>query len=231
MARAAPIDHHHDAERVYVPVDAFTFEGFQRWVESEEFPQTGRIDFVAGEVEVDMSPEDPGSHSVVKVAISKTLQILVSEQDLGEVYSDSTRLTHARASLSTEPDVMVALWDTFDRGRVRYVPARQSPDRVPTVDGSPDLVVEVVSNSSVRKDTVILPPLYAKANIPERWLVDARQELRFEVFTLHNGEYAAVAPDPDGWTPSPVLGGRFRLVRLRTRRGNWRYVLEHTEAP
>ena len=227
MARAAPMDHHHHEERVHVPADAFTFEGFQRWAESADFPQTGRIDFMAGEVEVDMSPEDPGSHAVVKVAISTTLQVLVSEQDRGEVYSDSTRLTHAPAGLSIEPDVMVALWDTFDRGRVWYVPARQSPDRVPTVDGSPDVVVEVVSNSSVLKDTVILPPLYAKAEIPESWLVDARQELRFEVFTLRDGEYAAVAPDPDGWTPSPVLGGRFRLVRIQTRRGNWRYVLEH----
>jgi Uma2 family endonuclease len=229
MARAAHSDYPYEL-RVPIPVEAFTFEGFQRWAESAEFPASGRIDFLAGEVEVDMSPEDLASHAVVKVAISKTLQILVSEQDLGEVYSDSTRLAHSGAGLSTEPDVMVALWDTFDRGRVRYVLARQSSDLVPTLAGSPDLVVEIVSNSSVRKDTVVLPPLYARADIPERWLVDARRDLRFEVFTLKDGEYVAVAPEVDGWTASPVLGVRFRLLRLPTRRGNWRYILEHEKA-
>jgi len=229
MSQTAPIDDHSE-ERAQIPRDAFSFEGFQRWVDSAEFPETGRIDFLRGGVEVDMSPEDLGSHAVVKVAISKTLQILVSEQDLGEVYSDSTRLTSSRAGLSTEPDVMVALWDTFDRGLVRYLPSRQSADLVPTLDGSPDLVVEVVSNSSVRKDTVILPPLYADSGIPEYWLVDARRDLAFEVFTLRAGEYAVVAPGPGGWTLSPVLGCRVRLVRLRTRRGNWRYVLEHEQA-
>lgn len=229
MARAAPLDSHPDG-RVQIPADAFSFEGFQRWLESPDFPETGRIDFLSGEVEVDMSPEEPGSHAVVKVAISTTLQILVSQQDRGEVYSDSTRLTNVGAGLSTEPDVLVALWDSFDRGRVRYLSSRQSLDLVPTLDGSPDLVVEVVSNSSVRKDTVVLPLLYAKAEIPERWLVDARRELDFEIFTLEGGDYVAVRPDPNGWTVSPVLGRRFRLVRLQTRRGTWRYVLEHEEA-
>jgi len=31
-------------EDLRIPEDAFTFEGFQRWMESEEFPETGRID-------------------------------------------------------------------------------------------------------------------------------------------------------------------------------------------
>jgi hypothetical protein len=46
----------------------------------------------------------------------------------------------------------------------------------------------------VRKDTVLLPPLYAGAEIPEHWLVDARGELRFEVFPLRDDTYAAVPP-------------------------------------
>jgi Uma2 family endonuclease len=226
MAHAALIHLHPDAQ-VRIPAEAFSYEGFRRWAESAEFPETGRIDFLDGEVVVDMSPEELGSHAVVKVALSTALQVLVSQQDRGEVYSDSTRLTNAAAGLSTEPDVLVALWDTFDRGRVRYLTSQQSPDLVPTLDGSPDLVVEVVSNSSVRKDTEVLPPLYAKAGIPERWLVDARQELTFEIFMLERGKYVAVSPGLDGWTSSPVLGCRFRLLRLGTRRGTWRYVLEH----
>ena len=227
MARAHAPFAGDQEELVAIPADAFTYEGFRRWVESDDFPETGRIDFLAGRVEVDMSPEEPRSHSVVKVAVSKTLQILVSEQDRGEVYSDRTRLTNPRAGLSAEPDILVVLWDSFDSGRVRYLQAQQSPDLVPTIDGTPDLVIEVVSKSSVRKDTVLFPPLYAKAEIPEHWLVDAREELRFEIFTLRGGTYTAAPPDSEGWIASPVLGCHFRLVRLRTRGATWRYVLEH----
>jgi hypothetical protein len=33
-------------------------EGFRRWAFSAEFPEIGRIDYLAGDVEVDTSPED-----------------------------------------------------------------------------------------------------------------------------------------------------------------------------
>ena len=36
------------------------------------------------------------------------------------------------------------------------------------------MVLEVVSKTSVRKDTVVLPQLYWKSKIPEYWLVDGR---------------------------------------------------------
>ncbi len=230
MAHAYAPAYDHDEERVHVPMDAFTFEGFQRWMESDEFPESGRIDFLAGKVEVDLSPEDAKSHSVVKVAISTGLQIVVSHANLGEVYSDSTRLIHPQAGLSTEPDVMVVFSETFERGRVRYVPGSSNPDLTPALEGSPDLVVEVMSFSSVRKDTEVLRRLYARAGIPEYWLADARVGLHhFQILTLQEGEYVAVPPDPDGWTPSPRLGLRFRLVRHRTPHGSWRYVLEHRD--
>jgi len=45
-------------ERVEIPMDVRTLADFRRWALSEHFPQTGRIDFVAGSIEVDMSPEE-----------------------------------------------------------------------------------------------------------------------------------------------------------------------------
>jgi hypothetical protein len=56
-----------------IPTDAFTFEGFERWAHSPDFPETGRIDFLAGDVEVDLSPEDLHTHGIVKVAIASAL--------------------------------------------------------------------------------------------------------------------------------------------------------------
>jgi Uma2 family endonuclease len=48
--------------------------------------------------------------------------------------------------------------------------------------GSPDLVVEIVSDSSVRKDTTLLRDAYWKAGVREYWLFDARgAEIRFDI--------------------------------------------------
>ena len=101
--------------------------------------------------------------------------------------------------------------------------------RYSEIDGSPDLLVEIVSDGSERKDTERLPRLYAAAGVPELWIVDARGgDLRFQILTLREGRYLAVGADPQGWLPSPVLDARFRLVRQRTRLSTWRYRLEHS---
>ena len=80
-----------------IPADAFTFEGFQKWVESGEFPETGRIDYLQGEIDVDMSPEDLYTHGIPKTAICAALHLLISGRR-GDVYVDSTRVTSASAS-------------------------------------------------------------------------------------------------------------------------------------
>ncbi len=218
-----------DVESLRIPASAHTFEGFLHWLESDDFPVSGRIDFLEGGIAADMSPEDVGSHGVVKVALSTALQIVVSEQDRGEVYSDSTQVIHIDTQLSVEPDVVVALWETFESGRLRRVPpAGGDPRRTVAVEGAPDVVVEIVSPSSVQKDTKQLPRAYAAAGIPEFWLVDARgSRLQFQINALEDGGYVPLPAEADGWSTSPALGGRFRLVRHRTRMATWRYVLEH----
>src|SRR4051794_33060327 len=93
-------------ENLRIPEDAFSFDGFQLWMESDGFPETGRIDFLEGNVEVDMSPEDLYTHGAAKTAISATLYQLVEETDLGSVFSDSSRVRSRFAELSAEPDVV-----------------------------------------------------------------------------------------------------------------------------
>lgn len=219
-------------EDLRIPEDAFTFEGFQRWVESEEFPTTGRIDYLGGIVEVDMSPEDIYTHSAVKTAVSARLHFLVAEQDLGDVFIDRTRLGSRFADLSVEPDVIVILGSSLDAGKVRLTPAsRKGPDRYSGLDGAADVVVEIVSDSSVKKDTQRLPPLYASAGVPELWIVDARgEDLRFDIHELRDGQYVRLDADAEGWVRSPGLGHAFRLIRRSSDRpGAWRYTLQARE--
>lgn len=214
-----------------VPEEAFTYEGFHRWLDSGEFPETGRIDYLAGDVEIDMSPEDLYTHGIAKTAIASALHQLVAGK-LGEVYVDRARISSRFAGLSVEPDVVVVLFDTLKTGRVRYVPAAvQEPDRFSRMEGAPDVVIEVVSDGSQTKDLKRLPPLYAKTGIPELWVADARGgKVKFQIHMLEEGKYVLVKADAKGWMPSPRLGLSFRLLRLQSPISTPYFVLEHRSA-
>lgn len=221
-------------ENLQIPEDAFTLEGFLSWAGSDDFPETGRIDYLQGDIAVDMSPEDLYTHAAPKTAIVVSLGKLLVDTDLGEIFIDRTRNTSRFVGLSVEPDVVVVLLESLHQGKVRPVPgSRNKPGRFVAIEGPVDLVVEIVSDGSVRKDTELLPDLYAQAGVPEMWLVDARDEdLRFEIRTLRKGGYEIVEPHADGWIRSPRLAQSFRLVRQRREGlGTWRYTLEVNSRP
>jgi hypothetical protein len=58
-----------------IPAAACDLAGFRSWSVSSDFPPTGRIDFLAGDLEVDMSPEDLYTHGSVKAEIGAVLQL------------------------------------------------------------------------------------------------------------------------------------------------------------
>jgi Uma2 family endonuclease len=217
-----------------IPPGAGTLEGFRRWSWSDSFPERGRIDFLAGELEIDVSPENAYKHGAPKVAIAAGLYELVVPTDRGSVLVDCTRIVSVEAQLSVEPDVLVILWESIENGRVRQIPAASGePDSFVEFEGAPDVVVEVISDSSVGKDRSRLPPLYAKAGIPELWLVDARRKRRpanhameFAIYHLGPEGYVLATPDAERWCESRVLGRRCRLRRRKIRDLGFTYKLE-----
>ncbi len=217
-------------ESLRIPADAHTFEGFWRWVDSDAFPESGRIDFLGGEIEADMSPEDLYTHGALKVELVRTLGSLVIDTGLGDLQSDSSRFRSPFASVTTEPDLVIVFGESVESGRVRLVPStrRRGRDNVLAFEGPVDLIVEIVSNSSVGKDLKRLPPFYARAGVRELWLLDARKaDLRFDLLTLQEGAYTIVSPEADGWRRSPCLERAFRLQRFHQPPFPWSYRLEH----
>ncbi|GMO42199.1 MAG: hypothetical protein Ta2B_22360 [Termitinemataceae bacterium] len=55
-------------------------------------------------------------------------------------------------------------------------------------DGSPDMVVEILSPSNKERDQVVKYELYKKSCVKEYWIVDPKSET-VSVFILENGEY------------------------------------------
>jgi Uma2 family endonuclease len=216
-------------ERLRIPSEAHRLAPFRHWCAGEEFPEVGRIDFLAGDIEVDMSPEDLHTHGTAKTEVAARLQLLVTDPGRGEVFVDRARVVSSKADLSVEPDIVVVLGESLAAGRVRFVPAAKDPTRSSEIEGAPDLIVEIVSDSSEKKDTARLPRLYAKAGVPELWTIDARgPKIRFSIDRLAGALYRRQDSDADGWTDSPLLDLRCRLSRERTAWGSWRYRFETT---
>jgi len=215
-------------QHVRIPLGLSSLEEFRAWAQSKDFPQKGRIDYIDGDVEVDMSPEDLFTHGTLKTELTAILVQRVKELDFGHLFSDCTRVSNAEAELSVEPDIVLISHEAIETGRVTLVPKTGGqPDRFIEIEGTPELIVEIISDSSVVKDRQRLLAAYHAAGVPEYWLADARgSQLSFQIHVLDADRYRPADVDPDGFQRSTVLDCNYRLRRERGKRGYWQYRLE-----
>jgi Uma2 family endonuclease len=218
-------------EQVEIPLTIQCLADFRRWALSDDFPQRGRIDFVAGKVEVDMSPEDFFCHGTLKTEIVRVLGQRIKVARIGHLVCDRTRVSSIESDLSAEPDIVYLSDRTLAEDRARLIEkATGEPGRFVELEGAPDLIVEIVSDSSVTKDTQRLPKAYFKAGIGEFWLVDARgKEVQFTIHRPGETAYQPVQPDADGFQPSAVFNCGFRLDGSRSEKGHWTFDLLERE--
>jgi len=96
-----------------------------------------------------------------------------------------------------EPDIVVIRGEHRDR----LAPMR--------LHGPADLVVELVSTESVRRDQIIKRRQYEEAGVPEYWILDPRPGHDHAEFFALNAErrYEPIAPASDGRIYSRVLPG------------------------
>lgn len=208
-----------------IPTSAMTLAGFRAWVTSDEFPQHIRAAFIGQEIFIEMSNEEPHTHVAVKGEISRVLMNLNREQKLGQFFVDGVLVTNEDASVSNNPDASFFTIKSFRSGRVRLVPKLDKEDSYREVEGTPDWVLEVISDGSVEKDTEELRQAYHRAGISEYWLIDARGDaIEFQIL-YHSKDGYEAAPQRGGWQESRVFGRSFRLERQRNAFDLWEYTL------
>lgn len=197
-----------------IPVTAFSLEGFRAWATSSDFPERGRISLIDGELWIEMSPESIESHIKVKGAITTALMILNRELRLGEYLSDGALFT-LPTGVSTVPDALFISFDSTRAGRARMIPGRDERGDFTQIEGAPDWVLEIVSNSSVEKDTRRLRRHYLQAGVSEYWIIDARGDANaFQMLVRRDRRFIPARPK-EGWYRSPFFGRAFRLERRR----------------
>jgi Uma2 family endonuclease len=130
------------------------------------------VEFSHGQLEVLEMPTQ--SHQLIVVILFKLLERFVEEQELGLVLLAPLRI-QLWPGKYREPDIVLMLHKHRDRrGEQFWLGA--------------DLVVEVVSPESRRRDSERKKREYAQAAIPEYWLVDPELQT-VTVFALEKHEY------------------------------------------
>ena len=209
-------------ERAVIPDGIRSHESYRRWARSPAFPQTGRFAYLSGKIWVDMSPEELMTHNLVKGEYASVLTRLLKRIRRGKYFHDRTLITNVAAGLSTEPDGTFVSFKTFKSRRVKLVCGMEGWIEMV---GSPDMTLEVVSVSSVKKDTVTFRELYWKAGVREYWLVNAlKDKLQFDILRHTRSGYVAARKNA-GRFESKVFGKSFKLTSKPDELGYPEYTL------
>jgi Uma2 family endonuclease len=175
----------------------------------------------------------PGAGTPISNIELKTYDDLLAMPDDGNRYElIFGEIVMSAAPKTTHQDVLSELNDRFKRhvikhqlGKVYFAPVDVKfsiynvvePDLLfvkrerlgivldDSIDGAPDVIVEVLSPSNRRQDIVRKAALYAQFGVPEYWIVDPEAET-IAVNELREGQYVHV-PNRRGFARSTVVPG------------------------
>ncbi|MDW8289682.1 MAG: Uma2 family endonuclease [Armatimonadota bacterium] len=169
-----------------------TYEQYLQWKGEDT-----RAEWVEGEVVLTMPPGN--RHQDIGSFLGTLLRFFLDLTGLGEVRPAPFEVYLPKRPASREPDLVVVLQENQPN---------LSEDRF---TGAPDLLVEVVSEDSVRRDRVEKFLDYEREGVREYWLVESRPAHHdVEAFALEGETYVPIEVDGEGWLQSRVLPG-FRL--------------------
>lgn len=198
---------HEDGTQTLIPAWIKDNASFLRWAESEDAPQRGKIGYFQGQVWIDQTMETD-FHNLIKTEIAVAVLNWTREQGLGRYYTDGMLFSDPDIQLSSEPDGIFVSKESKATGKVWLEKGKESM----VLFGVPDMVLEVVSKSSRKKDLILLRDLYHEAGITEYWVVNSLDEQPVLTIYRHSAKAYVSVRSQDGWVKSQVLGAAFRLV-------------------
>ena len=138
------------------PAAKLTYEDYRNTPEDE------RYELLDGELLMTAAPNI--AHQRVSGRLEMRLRTFVEERGLGEVFDAPTDVVLSDTDV-VQPDLLFV-----SRDRADIVTADN-------VQGAPDLVVEVLSPSTARRDWRNKLDLYSKHGVREFWLADPQTEI------------------------------------------------------
>lgn len=141
------------------------------WADYQTWPHDQRWEIIGGDA-LAMSPSPSFRHQCVQTQLCAAMSPFFRKRPC--------RLLTAPmdVKLSEEDVVQPDLLVVCDPTRIQRT----------HIEGAPALAVEIISPRSVMTDRYRKIQLYARAGVPEYWIVTPHQPL-VEIFVLNNGEY------------------------------------------
>jgi Uma2 family endonuclease len=176
-------------------VEAANGSGHSGYITYEEFLDLVDEDTLAEWVDGAIIVTSPANlrHQEIGRFLLTTLGYFVSVHNLGRVIDAPFQVKLPRSG--RESDVIYIANAHLDRLTPTYL------------DGPADLVVEIVSPESSRRDREEKFAEYQEAGIPEYWLLDPQTEQAAFYSLGTDGQYELVALDADGIYRSQVVPG------------------------
>ena len=165
----------------------YTYSDYLTWDDDARYELIDGVPYL-------MSPAPRQEHQEVSMEIAKQLAVFLTGKPC-KVFAApfDVRLNVDKADDTVvQPDILVVCDKSKLDGK--------------SCNGAPDLVIEILSPSSLKSDRITKFNKYLQAGVREYWIVDPDQKT-VDVYTLENGKYfAAVYSDTDV-VPVSVLEG------------------------
>lgn len=161
----------------------------------ERFDDSTHGEWIDGEVTIFMPPGD--RHQDIVGFLLTVLRLFLRTAKLGVARTSPFAMRLQSGRSYREPDLLVVLNEHLDRiGEMR-------------LEGPADVIVEVVSPESVRRDREDKYKEYEAAGVTEYWIVESdAQHPAIEGYLLDaNGHYHPIPAESDGKLRSVVLTG------------------------
>lgn len=141
-----------------------------------------------------LMPSPPLRHQQLALFLATLLYFYVTERALGELLIAPFQMRLIQPPRGREPDLLFIAKAHLDRLQKRYL------------DGPADLVVEIVSPDSGRRDREEKFAEYESAAIPEYWLIDPERK-QAEFYQLVEGRYQLITGGRRGRYTSAIVPG------------------------
>ena len=159
-------------------------------------PDDERWELIDGELM--MVPSPKRAHQRNQTKLGSRMFFFAEENDLGEVYFAPFDVVLSETD-TVQPDLLFV-----SKGRLHIITADN-------IQGAPDLVVEIRSESTARQDWTVKRELYARHGVKEYWLVDP-EAATVAVLLLDEGELKVMGVYGEGDTLSSTVMSGFSIA-------------------
>ncbi len=177
------------------------FESPMTYEQYRALPEDGnRYQVIEGELHMTAAPLV--SHQQISGNLQFILESYVREHDWGKVFAAPIEIYLGEKDF-VQPDLVCVA-----KSRLEIVKEKN-------IVGAPDLVIEILSPSTVKVDRVLKMNTYARHRVPHYWIVDpAAQTL--EAFEWENGSYrlSAAHAEEEEFQPALFPGMTIHLAEL-----------------